>query len=209
MAADYATEQEKERTWDILRSTGALKEGHFLLARTGLHYEHFFQVALALQHSHFAKILCVALGRVLRRAGVLYQLDANRRFTIVAPMDAGVPVAFWMGEHLNADRILWVNRVDDGWAFRPFIEIDEEDQAIIVDDAILTGGTMASVAEFVEGHGSSIVCTAAIVDRRDRRAPMAGNPGYTIVHERGQKYEPAECPLCEKGLDLVEIPSAG
>lgn len=209
MPTGYATEEEERRAWGILRSTGALKEGHFLLERTGLHYEHFFQVPLALQNSRDAKILCVALGRVLRRADVLYRLDRRKRFTMIAPMDAGIPVAFWTGEHLGADRILWATKADGKWAFRPFIEIDEDDQVILVDDAILTGGTLNSVATFIESRGSSIVCVATLVDRRDEPEAIAGKPCYNVIHERGKKHQPSECPLCEKGTDLVKIPAAG
>lgn len=182
-----------------------MKEGHFLLSQTGLHYEHFFQIPLALQHSKNAKVLCVALGRVLRRSGILHQLDSDKRFTIIAPMDAGVPVAFWTGEHLGADRILWVNRSDDGWRFRPFIDIDKNDQVFIVDDAILTGGTISSVVKFVRSRGASIVAIAALVDRRDERESFDGIPVFCVIHESGKKYKPKECPLCKRGIELVKI----
>ncbi len=200
-----AKDEEVARAWEILESTGALKKGHFLLEKTGLHYEHFFQVPLALQHARYAKVLCVALGRVLRRSGILHRLDEGTRFTMIAPMDAGIPVAFWAGEHLGADRILWVNRTNDGWRFRPFIEIDEDDQVFIVDDAILTGGTIASVLRFVREQGSSVVAIATLVDRRDERESFDGIPVHCVIHERGKKYDPKDCPLCKEGADLVTI----
>ncbi len=201
----YATEGEVKRAWDILRSTGALKEGHFRIPRTKLHYERFFQVPLALQNSRDAKILCVSLGRVLRRSGILYRLKKDKRFTVIAPMDAGIPVAFWMGEHLDADRILWANRIESGWGFRPFIEIDEDDQVILVDDAILTGETLASVADYIRSKGSSVVAIATIVDRREQRDDFDGSPSYCLIHEKGGRHQPKTCPLCEEGVELVEL----
>ncbi len=210
MSLEYyvAKDEEVDRAWDILESTGALKKGHFLLPKTGLHYEHFFQVPLALQHSKNAKILCVALGRVLRRSGILHRIDSSKSFTMIAPMDAGIPVAFWAGEHLGADRILWVNRTGDTWGFRPFIDIDEDDQVILVDDVILTGGTVSSVVKFVRSKGSSIVAIATVVDRRDERESFDGIPVHCVIHERGKKYKPEDCPLCKKGIELVEISSS-
>ncbi|MEE9592715.1 MAG: phosphoribosyltransferase family protein, partial [Thermoplasmata archaeon] len=201
----YATEREVERAWAILRSTGALKEGHFRLPRTEFHYQRFFQVPLALQNSRDAKILCVSLGRVLRRSGVLYRLEKRKRFTVIAPMDAGIPVAFWMGEHLDADRILWANQTSNGWGFRPFIDIDEDDQVILVDDAILTGGTLASVSEYIRSKGSSVVAVATIVDRREKREDFDGSPSYCLLHEKGGKHIPKTCPLCEEGVELVDL----
>lgn len=200
-----APEPEAARAWDLLESTGALRTGHFLLRRTGLHYEHFFQMPLALQYSAAAKILCVSLGRVLRRSGILHSLDAEKRFTIVAPMDAGIPVAYWTGEHLDADRIVWVNRAEEEWHFRPFIDIDAQDQVIVVDDAILTGGTISSVVEFVRAQESSLVAIATLVDRRDQRDALDGLPVHCVIHERGQKYEPDHCPLCKENVTLVEV----
>lgn len=204
-----ATEEEVERAWEILETAGALKKGHFLLPKTGLHYEHFFQVPLALQDSRDAKVLSVSLGRVLRRSGILHRLDADKRFTVLAPMDAGIPVAFWTGEHLGADRILWVNRSGSNWHFRPFIDIDKDDQVILVDDAILTGGTIEGVVKFVQSRGASIVAIATIVDRRDERESFNGIPVHCVIHERGKKYKPEECPLCARGLELIEIAPQG
>ncbi len=204
-----ATEEEQRRAWEILESTGALMKGHFLLPRTGLHYEHFFQIPLALQHSKYAKILCVALGRVLRRSGILHRLDKAKRFTMLAPVDAGIPIAFWTGEHLDADRILWANRTNDGWKFRPFIEIDDKDQVMLVDDAILTGETVSAVVDFVKSQGSSMVAIATLIDRRDKIESFGGIPVHHVLHEVGKMYEPADCPLCEKGVKLVEISPPG
>ncbi len=200
-----ATDSEVRRLWEILETTGALKKGHFVLPRAGLHYEYFFQVPLALQHSKYAKILCVALGRVLRRSGILHRLDKDKRFTMLAPMDAGIPIAFWTGEHLGADRILWVNRTDDGWRFRPFIEIDKKDQVMLVDDAILTGGTISAVVDFVRSQGSPIISIATLVDRRDDGASFDNIPVHSLLREVGKKYDPNKCPLCKEGVKLVEI----
>ncbi len=91
-----------------------------------------------------------------------------------------------MGEHLDADRILRANRVDGGWGFRPFIEIDEDDQMILVDDAILIGETLASVADYIRSKGSSVLVIANIVDRREQRNDFDGSPSYSLIHDRGQ-----------------------
>lgn len=205
MQESFVTEDEIEKTWRILRETGAFLEGHFVIPPASSHYTQFFQIPLAMQHSAYARILCVAIGRVMRRSGILRRLDPERRFTVIAPEDAGISVAFWFGEHLEADRILWVRSTDDGWRLRHFINIDEKDQVILVDDAILTGETVEEVIKFVERKGASVVAVASIVDRRDGENKIGGVPVFSILTVPSSKYDPAKCPACESGEKLTEI----
>ncbi len=202
---EFVREDETERTWDILKETESFLEGHFVIPPGKKHYTQFFQIPRALQYSAYARILCVTLGRVIRRSGMLRRIEPDKRFTVLAPEDAGIPVAFWFGEHLGADRILWVRRTDGGWGLRPFIHLDEKDQVFLVDDSILSGQTFEEVIDFVEGSGASVVAAACIVDRRDGAAAVKGVPLFTLIRTPSTRYEPEECPACEKGEKPTEI----
>jgi len=205
MKEELATKEEVSQAWEILRSSGAYLEGHFYLPSTGLHYNDFFQIPLALQYSNNARVLCIALARILRRSGILHSLQKGKRFTLAAPMDAGIPVAFWVGENLDADRILWVSRYGEDWSLRPFIEIDGKDQVLLVDDTILTGGTMGSVVDFVRRKGASIIAIAAIVDRRARKGDFNGIPIYSLLSVKSLRYKPKNCPMCKARKKVTEI----
>ncbi|MGQ0535848.1 MAG: phosphoribosyltransferase family protein [Methanobacteriota archaeon] len=207
MAPAYQLEDRQAKTWEILKTTGAYMEGHFSLPGTGYHYDRFFQVPLAFQHSRFARHLAVMLSRVLRLSGVLNQVAPDRNFTIIAPEDAGIPVAFWMGEQLQADRIIWARKKSDKeFDLRPFIEVGKRDQVLIVDDTLLTGGTLRGVTNLVKKKGGDVIGIALIVDRRDQHGAFEGVPVFSLLQAPSKKYDPKKCPHCRKGEKLVEIP---
>ena len=55
-----------EQVTDLLRETGALREGHFEFPN-GQHSSHYFQMPLAMRYHGNARVLNVALSRLLRR----------------------------------------------------------------------------------------------------------------------------------------------
>ncbi|MBL7075642.1 hypothetical protein ISS37_10450 [candidate division KSB1 bacterium] len=200
-----ATEEEVNLTWNILKSTGAFREGHFSLSVTGFHYDKFFQLPLALQKVKNARTLCVNLGRVLLRSGILNRLDKDKSFTLVGPTDAGIPVAFWTGEFLRADRILWAIRQDDDWTFRQFMEVGAGDQVIVVDDISFTGQTLDSLVKFILRQGAHIEAVAVIVDRREVKEDFGTIPTYSLLQVDFSKYSPQTCPLCRQGRQCTEV----
>ncbi len=199
------TPQERSTAWSILEDTGALLHGHYAHPRTGLHYDQYFQTPLALQHTRFARTLAVSLGRVVRRSGLLHGLEQGRTFTLVTPGEAGIPVAFWMGEHLDAHRILWASRRDGAWGFRPLVDVGSADQVILVDDVLLTGITLSSLADFLTDRGADPMAAAVLVDHRPKGGPLAKLPVLALVETQGAVYDPKECPRCRHGEKVVEI----
>jgi orotate phosphoribosyltransferase len=179
--------------------------GHIFLPSTGKHYGEFFQLAKALQHTAHARTLCVGLARILRRSGILHKVGEGKRFTLVAPVDAGIPVAFWVGENLDADRIIWVSKNGDDWRLRPLVKLDENDVVVLVDDSILSGKTIEGVLRFLSAKGAQTVGIAAIVDRRKEKGEFNGIPVYSIIKADGSAYDPDQCPLCKDGKELMTI----
>ncbi len=203
------TPEEKATAWAILQDSGALLQGHYGHPRTGLHYEQYFQTPLALQHTRFARTLAVSLGRVVRRSGLLHGLLPDHTFTLVTPGEAGIPVAFWMGEHLEAQRILWASQRDGQWGFRPLVEVGKADQVLLVDDVILTGVTISSLADFLAKRGAEPMAVAVLVDHRPKGGNLGKLPVFALVETQGAVYNPKDCPLCRRGEKLREIGPLG
>ena len=57
----------------------------------------------------------------------------------MTPSDVGIPIAFWTGEVLEADRILWMPKIKGERKFHQFVELDKKDQVIIVTDIMFSG----------------------------------------------------------------------
>ena len=205
MKVESATELELVRAWKALEDSGAYVKGHFFLPSTGKHYDEFFQMAKALQYTKHARTLCIGLARILRRSGILHKIEKGKRFTILAPADAGIPVAFWMGENLGSDRILWVSKYEDKWDLRPLVKMDENDVIILVDDTTLTGNTINQVMDFVKVRGAQVIAVAVIVDRRSEKGEFNGLPVFSIIKAEGSTFDPDSCPMCTENQKLVEI----
>ena len=86
---------------DLLRQTGALRDGHFQYPN-GLHCNEYLQVALAMRYYQHAKILSVGLSRLLRANAEIRAMIPQ--LSIVAPATGGLPVAYGVCEALRHDR---------------------------------------------------------------------------------------------------------
>src|ERR1044072_9979034 len=96
-----------EQVTDLLRETGALREGHFEFP-TGLHSSHYFQMPLAMRYYGNARVLNVALSRLLRREPEV--LAALPNCAVVAPAAGGIPAGFGVREALTSAQLFWAQK---------------------------------------------------------------------------------------------------
>src|SRR5260370_17108952 len=75
---------------DLLRRTGALRDGHFAYPN-GLHSNEYLQVPLAMRYFQHAKTLSVALSRLLRSNSEIRAMIPE--LSIAPPATAGLPLA--------------------------------------------------------------------------------------------------------------------
>jgi orotate phosphoribosyltransferase len=202
------SEMETAHAWDAIKRCGAYKRGHFVRASDSRHFEDYFQIPIALQYANIGRLICSVLTRALRTSGCLDRLSSHGSgITVLAPVDAGVPVAFWVGELMGAGRIIWANRDEDGgWKLRSFIELAKGEQVLVVDDILHTGKTISSVVAQVKKMGAEVFAIGVIVDRRDN-APVdfEGIPVYSVLRVPTTNYAPRDCPLCKKGDKPVPL----
>ena len=205
MDKNWATAEEMEEAWHILKETGAYIEGHFLFDRSDFHYDKYFQLPLAYQYSRYARILSVTLNRMMRRSGILSRLRKDRRLTIVTPSDVGIPIAFWTGEVLEADRILWMPKFKGERTFHQFVELEEEDQVIIVTDIMFSGDQVKNAFKKIKSTGASIELICSIVDRRRKVVDYDDVEVMSLLQIQSARHSPNSCPLCKEGTKLTEV----
>ena len=126
-----------EAVMQILKRTGAYREGHFVYP-SGKHTPHYFQMPLAFRYYDTARVLAVALSRKFRiDRDISSQLP---KVAIISPSSGGIPVAFGVREALSAEQIYWAEREEDGKRmFRQYVNQGEINPCIIVDDIIRSG----------------------------------------------------------------------
>src|SRR5947207_15731268 len=107
-----------EDIMQILKRTGAFREGHFVYP-TGKHTAHYFQMPLAFRYYDTARLLAVALSRKFRvERDIASQLPKR---SILSPASGGSPVAFGVRDALNAEQMYWSDQVKGKRPFRQYV----------------------------------------------------------------------------------------
>src|SRR3954469_53880 len=157
-----------EAVMQILKRTGAYREGHFIYP-SGKHTAQYFQMPLAFRYYDTARVLAVALSRKFRlERDISSQLP---KVAIIAPGAGGIPVAFGVREALNAEQIYWAEQEGSSRMFRQYVNQGEINPCIIVDDIIRSGKAIEETAKLVQSLGATVIGCGAIV--RFTSAPAA------------------------------------
>jgi orotate phosphoribosyltransferase len=190
-----------EEVCDLLKETGALREGHFEFPN-GFHSSHYFQMPLAMRYHGNARVLNVALSRMLRREPEV--LAALPDCAIVAPAAGGIPVAFGIREALNADQIFWAEKDEGRYHFRQYLDA-RGIKCIIVDDIVRSGKVIAQMLELVRQAGAEVIAIGSLVHFKDAQLDTGHVPYYSLLDVETQFYSPETCPDCEAGEPLEKV----
>src|SRR5262245_30159513 len=187
----------------LLRETGALREGHFEFP-TGQHSNHYFQMPLAMRYHGNARVLNVALSRLLRREPEV--LAALPNCAVVAPAAGGIPVAFGVREALNADQIFWAEKDEGRYYFRQYLDAQGL-KCILVDDVVRSGKVITHMLELIGKAGAEVVAIGSLVHFKDAHVDTGKVPYFSLLEVDSRFYEPAQCPLCktEKSFEKVWV----
>lgn len=197
------TEQE---VIDLLRRTGALRQGHFIYPN-GIHSSEYLQAALAMRDYHNAKILSVALSRKVRSNPEIRAIVPQ--LSIVTVATGGLPVAYGMCEALRARQVYWAERPPAGGTlrFRQFIEPEAGEKVLVVDDLVRTGKRMCELIELLNHSNVEIVGVAAVLYQPGPEpVDFSPLPFYYLAKLQLSYYrDPSECLLCKDGVPAVQI----
>jgi orotate phosphoribosyltransferase len=188
-----------DKVLDLLRESGAMLEGHFLLS-SGRHSDRYFQCAKLFQYPDMAaEALAGVAGQIKLdiKAGKL-EIDA-----IVGPAMGGIVVAYELGRQLGVPAF-FTERDDSGvMVLRRGFEVKQGQKILITEDVVTTGKSCGECATVLEGLGAQIVALAGVVDRR-----LAGVnipwPFYSACKVDVANWEADACDLCKKGIPAVK-----
>lgn len=188
--------QSREDMLDILRSTGAMREGHFILP-SGAHTTIYYQLASALRYLANWRTLTVGLSRVLRLSREVSSVLP--KVSIVGPASGGIPVAFGVREALQAEQVVWVEASEGELRFRQFGGIHKGDRCVLVDDLLITGRTLRRLIDLIRSAGGEVVAIGLLVDARVQDIDFGGIPVYSLVKVETHHYKEKDCPACKRG----------
>jgi orotate phosphoribosyltransferase len=186
-----------EDVMQILKRTGAFREGHFVYPN-GKHTAHYFQMPLAFRYYDTARVLAVALSRKFRvERDIASQLP---KVSIISPASGGIPVAFGVRDALNAEQIYWAEQETGKRAFRQYINQGEINPCIIVDDIIRSGHAIEETVQLVRELGAPIIGCGAIVKFSSAPSEIGGVAIKSLVEFDEKFYNSSEdCVDCQKG----------
>ena len=186
-----------DEVMQILRRTGAFREGHFVYPN-GKHTAHYFQMPLAFRLYDTARVLAVALSRKFRiERDIASQLP---RIAVVSPSSGGIPVAFGVREALSAEQIYWAEQEGGKRMFRQYVNQGDIRPCIIVDDIIRSGHAIEETVGLVKELGAPIIGCGAIVRFTSAPDSVDGVPIKSLVDFDEHFYDRSEdCAECKTG----------
>jgi orotate phosphoribosyltransferase len=194
----------QDEVMGMLRRTGAFREGHFIYP-SGKHTPHYFQMPLAFRYYDTARVLAVALSRLLRVEKEIS--SALPKIAIISPGPGGIPVAFGVREALNAEQIYWAEREDGKRMFRQYVNAGEINPCVIVDDIIRTGSAIEETVAIVRELGATVIGCGAIVRFKDAPEQLGEDiPVKALVEFDSKFYDSGDdCGECKENAPVEHV----
>lgn len=179
------------RVTELLRDSGAIRTGHFLLS-SGRHTDTYVEKARVFEDP----VATTTLGREI--ASWYGKIEA-----VVSPAVGALPLGFAVALAGEA-RFLYAEREEGRMTLRRGFTLRPGERVLVVEDVVTTGASAADVWNLVGALGAERVGVAALVDRSFGDLPF---PLRSLARVSAETFDPDACPLCARGVD-VESPGS-
>jgi orotate phosphoribosyltransferase len=183
----------------LLKESGALLEGHFLLT-SGRHSDRYFQCARLLQRPDRAAEALAGVAERLKAAIKAGELAVD---AVVGPAMGGIVVAYELARQLGLPGF-FTERDDTGaMTLRRGFEVERGMKILIAEDVVTTGKSSGESAAVLEALGGVVSALACVVDRRAPGNPLPW-PLYAACAVEVENWEQQDCELCKQGIPAVK-----
>ena len=176
----------------IFKSSGAVKESHFLLA-SGLHSPVYWEKFRILQYPHYTEKLCRL---------IVQRFSDKKVDLVVGPTTGGIILAFETARQLGV-RCIFAEKMGEVRIFRRDFDIIPGEHILIVDDILTTGGSIRETIDAINTLSSDIMGIGVLVDRSGEEIKF-GVPLFSCLRAPSVVYSPETCPLCAAQIPLVK-----
>jgi orotate phosphoribosyltransferase len=181
---------------EMLKQSGVLREGHFLLT-SGKHSDKYFEKFRILEEPP----VCEAFAKA-----VAERFHDEKVSVVCGPTTGGIIIAYEVARQLGC-RCVIAEKADTGRKIGRGFRLGPEDRVLVVDDVLTTGGSIRETLAAVEPSGAKVVGVGVYVDRS--AGVSFGAPLFGAYRQEVATYEPSACPLCAKGIPLEEPGRSG
>jgi orotate phosphoribosyltransferase len=180
----------------LLKESGVLREGHFLLT-SGKHSDRYFEKFRILEQPPVCEQFARAIAERFRGAGVT---------VVCGPTTGGVIIAYEVARQLGA-RCVIAEKAETGRKVGRGFRLGPDDRVLVVDDVLTTGGSINETLAAVRQSGAAIVGVGVYVDRSS--GVDFGVPLFGAFRQQVAAWEAPACPLCQAGVRLEEPGRSG
>ena len=177
---------------NLLKETGALMEGHFLLT-SGRHSNIYIEKFRILEDPYSLNEICLFMAKAVNNQKIDLVLGAAI---------GGILIAGGVGRHLGRKHI-FSERVDGQMQLRRGFSIKEGTRVLIVEDIITTGGSVFELIKLVEKCKGQIVKIVNLVDR-SLNGINFDYSSNALLNLPSKSWESNDCPLCKKNMPITE-----
>jgi len=190
-----------EKVIELLKESGAMLEGHFLLS-SGKHSDKYFQCAKLLQYPDKAQ---AAFEQVVTKIREDINSGKIKVDIVVGPAMGGIIPAWEVARQLGLPSIFTERDENGVMTLRRGFEINNGQNVLIVEDVVTTGKSSMECAAALQEAGAVTCGLACVVDRRPDGVSDIPWPFYPAVKLSAVTWEPSDCELCKQGtLPLVK-----
>ena len=176
----------------LFEESGALLTGHFKLS-SGRHSDIYYEKFTLLKQPTICTRICEEMAT---------RLKDHQAVTVIGPTTGGLIVAYDVARYLGIEAI-YAEPGENGRIFKRGFSLDRGQKVIIVDDVMTTGRSIREVITLVESYNAEIVGIGEMLDRSNGTVTF-DYPFLALATVQADDWDPSECPLCAKGIELTQ-----
>ena len=173
---------EKNKIIDIFKHSKALLNGHFVLT-SGRHSDQYFQCARVLQYPRYLKLFGQSIAEKFRHL---------KPDLVISPAIGGIVLSTQVGLELGI-RSIFSERKNGEMVIRRGFKIKSNENVLIVEDVITTGGSVKEVMDLVTYHKANVIGIGILVDRSNQKVKLHKNQ-FSLVNLDVKSYNEDEIP---------------
>jgi orotate phosphoribosyltransferase len=178
---------------ETMHTTGALKEGHFVLS-SGRHSDRYIEKFDLLRQPRATSEVCQVIVERFQDQGME---------VVVGPTTGGVILAFEVARQLGVAAAYAERTANSGREFRRGTTFSIAARVLVVDDILTTGGSLRETLAALTSHPVDIAGVAVLVDRSGGEVDL-GVPYVALATMDIVTWDASDCPLCRRGEPVVK-----
>ena len=182
---------------DLLKWSGSIMTGHFRLT-SGKHSNQYIEKFRLLENPIALDKICSTMANIY----VKKEIDL-----VVSAAIGGILLAGGVGRHLNVKHI-FSERIGGNMSFKRGFNIEKNQNVLIVEDIVTTGGSINEIISLVEEYDANIIGIESIVDRNDKKK-IFPYPYETLLNYPAESWIEEECPDCINKIPVIKPGSTG